>query len=58
MKFVNKFRKSPKDKQISALFREWDKQREAAARYGTSHANEIDAIFSRHLASIEKTHTK
>ena len=50
MKFVKKFRKSPQDKQISALFKEWDKQRAAAAPYGESHANEIDAIFSRHLA--------
>ena len=58
MKFVNKFRKSPQDKQISALFKEWDKQREMAAPYGTSHMNEIDAIFSRHLASIERTPTK
>jgi hypothetical protein len=58
MKFVNKFRKSPQDKQISALFKEWDKQREQAAPYGTSHMNEIDAIFSRHLAQIERTPTK
>jgi hypothetical protein len=58
MKFVNKFRKSPQDKQISALFKEWDKQREAAAPYGASHMNEIDSIFSRHLAQIERTPTK
>jgi len=58
MKFVNKFRKSPQDKQISALFKEWDKQREMAAPYGASHMNEIDSIFSRHLASIERTPTK
>ena len=58
MKFVNKFRKSPKEKQISALFKEWDKQREMAAPYGASHMNEIDSIFSRHLASIERTPTK
>ena len=55
MKFVKKFRKSPKEKQIDALFREWDKQRAAAEPYGSSHMNEIDAIFSRHLADIEKT---
>ena len=58
MKFVKKFRKSPQDQQISALFKEWDKQRAAALPYGESHANEIDAIFSRHLASIERTPTK
>jgi len=58
MKFVNKFRKSPQDKQISALFKEWDKQRAAASPYGASHMNEIDAIFSRHLASIERTPQK
>ena len=58
MKFVNKFRKSPQDKQISALFKEWDKQRAAAAPYGASHMNEIDSIFSRHLASIERTPQK
>ena len=58
MKIVNKFRKSPKEKQISALFKEWDKQREMAAPYGASHMNEIDSIFSRHLASIERTPTK
>ncbi len=55
MKFVKKFRKSPKQKQVDALFREWDKQRAAAAPYGASHMDEIDAIFSRHLAEIEKT---
>ena len=58
MKFVKKFRKSPQEKQISALFKEWDKQREMAAPYGASHMNEIDSIFSRHLASIERTPTK
>ena len=58
MKFVKKFRKSPQDKQISALFKEWDRQREKASPYGASHMNEIDAIFSRHLASIERTPTK
>ena len=36
-------------------FREWDKQRALAEPYGSSHMNEIDAIFSRHLAEIEKT---
>ena len=25
MKFVNKFRKSPQEKQIAALYKEWDK---------------------------------
>ena len=58
MKFVNKFRKSPQQKQIKALYREWDRQREEASLYGSSHSNEIDAIFSRHLASIERTPTK
>lgn len=55
MKFVNKFRKSPQEKQIKALYREWDRQREKAAPYGTSHMNEIDAIFSRQLDNLEKT---
>jgi hypothetical protein len=58
MKFVNKFRKSPKEKQLSALYREWDKQRNAAQMYGTSHANEIDAMFVRHLEAIESIPTK
>ena len=55
MKFVKKFRKSPKQKQVESLFREWDKQRALAEPYGSSHMNEIDSIFSRHLAEIEKT---
>lgn len=55
MKFVSKFRKSSKQKQVDALFKEWDKQRALAEPYGSSHMNEIDAIFSRHLAEIEKT---
>ena len=55
MKFVNKFRKSPQQKQIKALYREWDRQREEASIYGSSHSNEIDAIFSRHLNNLEKT---
>jgi hypothetical protein len=58
MKFVGKFRKSPKQKQVDALFKEWDRQRALAATYGSSHMNEIDAIFSRHLAEIEKIPTK
>ena len=55
MKFVNKFRKSPQQKQIKALYREWDRQREEASLYGPSHSNEVDAIFSRHLDNFEKT---
>ena len=58
MKFVKRFRKSPLQKQYSSIEKEWDKQREQAARYGTSHVNEIDSIFSRHLAQIERTPTK
>ena len=58
MKFVNKFRKSPQEKQIAALYKEWDKQREAASYYGSSHANEIDAIFVRHLEALGSTPTK
>ena len=58
MKFVNKFRKSSKEKQLSALYKEWDKQRAAAQMYGSSHANEIDAIFVRHLEAIESIPTK
>lgn len=30
-----------------AVYREWQKEREAAARYGPSHVQEIDAIFTR-----------
>ena len=32
-----------------AVQREWRKQRELAGPYGSSHVEEIDAIFSRHL---------
>ncbi len=32
-----------------AVEREWRKQRELAGPYGSSHVEEIDAIFSRHL---------
>jgi hypothetical protein len=55
MKFVNKFRKSPLQKQYSAIEREWDRQREAAEGFGRSHVQEIDAIFSRHVNNLEKT---
>jgi hypothetical protein len=38
---------SDEEKAIRAMNREWTKQREAAARFGPHHVQEIDAIFSR-----------
>ena len=38
---------SEEEKAIRAMNREWTKQREAAARFGPHHVQEIDAIFSR-----------
>lgn len=31
------------------IHRAWDKERRKAARFGESHVQEIDAIFSRYL---------
>jgi hypothetical protein len=55
MKFVNKFRKSPLQKQYSAIEKEWDRQRKAAEGFGRSHVDEIDAIFVRHLSELENS---
>ena len=49
MKFVKIFRKSPEQKKLRSIYREWDAQREAAKKFGVSHQHEIDAIFARHL---------
>jgi|DEB0MinimDraft_6_1074348.scaffolds.fasta_scaffold06040_2 hypothetical protein len=38
---------SEEEKAIRAMNREWTKQREAAAKFGPHHVQEIDAIFSR-----------
>jgi hypothetical protein len=38
---------SDEERAIRAMNREWTKQREAAARFGPHHVQEIDAIFSR-----------
>jgi hypothetical protein len=38
---------SEDEKAIRAMNREWTKQREAAAKFGPHHVQEIDAIFSR-----------
>jgi hypothetical protein len=38
---------SEDEKAIRAMHREWTKQREAAAKFGPHHVQEIDAIFSR-----------
>lgn len=38
---------SVNEKNDKSVYREWTRQREAAARFGHSHVQEIDAIFSR-----------
>ena len=55
MKFVKKFRKSPQDKQISALFKEWDKQRAGSIIHmAASHMPTRSTLsLVGHLASIE-----
>ena len=41
-------------KEIKRGYREWDKQRRLAESFGPHHVQEIDAIFSRELARLEK----
>lgn len=36
------------EKESRAVYREWQRERQAAAQFGASHVAEIDAIFSRH----------
>lgn len=38
---------SEEEKERRAVYREWQRERESAARFGASHVQEIDAIFSR-----------
>ena len=49
---IHKMQPTPEQRQIKAVYREWDRQRADAVRYGNSHINEIDAIFNRHLNNI------
>ena len=37
------------ERSTSAMYREWQKQRDLAAKFGHSHVSEIDAIFSRNI---------
>ena len=41
-------------KALRKAYRAWDREREAAATYGRSHINDIDAIFSREIARLER----
>lgn len=47
--FVNLFTNatSEDEKSRRAMYREWQRERESAARFGASHVQEIDAIFTR-----------
>jgi hypothetical protein len=38
---------SEDEKSRRAMYREWQREREIAARFGSSHVQEIDAIFTR-----------
>jgi hypothetical protein len=38
---------SAKEKERREMYRAWTEEREKAARYGSHHVAEIDAIFSR-----------
>lgn len=39
--------KSQEERDKQDMYREWQKERNAAAKFGASHVQEIDAIFSR-----------
>lgn len=41
-------------KALKKAYRAWDREREVAAPYGQSHINDIDAIFSREIARLER----
>ena len=41
-------------KALRKAYRAWDREREAAAPYGQSHINDIDAIFSREIDRLKK----
>lgn len=43
--FTNATSENEKDRR--AMYREWQRERESAARFGASHVQEIDAIFTR-----------
>lgn len=38
---------STEEKERREMYREWQRERESAARFGASHVQEIDAIFTR-----------
>jgi len=48
----SEFRKQLKE--IKRGYKEWEKQRRLAESYGPHHVQEIDAIFSRELARLDK----
>ena len=39
--------KSAEEKELTKMYRAWTVEREKAAKYGSHHVAEIDAIFSR-----------
>ena len=41
-------------KALKKAYRAWERERDAAALYGQSHLNDIDAIFSREIERLEK----
>ena len=41
-------------KALKKAYRAWDRERDDAMRYGVSHVNDIDAIFSREIDRLEK----
>lgn len=49
---IHKKRPTAQEREVKAIYRAWDRERAAARRYGSTHVNEVDAIFSRHLNNI------
>jgi hypothetical protein len=41
-------------KALRKAYRAWDREREISASFGQSHINDIDAIFSREIARLER----
>ena len=41
-------------KALKKAYRAWDRERDDASKYGVSHVNDIDAIFSREIDRLEK----
>jgi len=55
---LDAWRKRKQERDIKRAYRAWERERRKAEPYGKSHVNDIDAIFTREIARLEKEATK